>query len=97
MSMTSAIGVGGFWRRVGAMLRKEFVQLRRDRVTLATGSPIGLPDLMRAIACRANSRARSIPRALAVPTVVHICLPSGLRATAAKAIGARDVRAGTLR
>ena len=48
MSMTSAIGVGGFWRRVGAMLRKEFVQLRRDRVTLATGSPIGLPDLMRA-------------------------------------------------
>ena len=26
----------GFWRRTGAMLLKEFVQLRRDRVTFAT-------------------------------------------------------------
>ena len=26
----------GFWRRTGAMLLKEFLQLRRDRVTLAT-------------------------------------------------------------
>ena len=36
MSALAAIGAGGFWRRVGAMLLKEFLQLRRDRVTLAT-------------------------------------------------------------
>jgi hypothetical protein len=36
MSALGVIAAGGFWRRVGAMLRKELLQLRRDRVTLAT-------------------------------------------------------------
>ena len=31
---------GGFWRRVGAMLLKEFLQLRRDRVTFPEGQQI---------------------------------------------------------
>jgi ABC-2 type transport system permease protein len=32
----ATIGADGFWRRTGAMLVKEFLQLRRDRITLAT-------------------------------------------------------------
>ena len=36
MSAFSDLVRGGFWRRVGAMMRKEFVQLRRDRITFAT-------------------------------------------------------------
>jgi ABC-2 type transport system permease protein len=36
---------GGFWRRAGAMLFKEFLQLRRDRVTFATMVTIPLLQL----------------------------------------------------
>jgi ABC-2 type transport system permease protein len=44
----SAFGVAifGFWRRTGAMLLKEFLQLRRDRVTLATMITIPLMQLL---------------------------------------------------
>jgi ABC-2 type transport system permease protein len=45
MSALAAIGADGFWRRVGAMLLKEFLQLRRDRVTLATMISIPLLQL----------------------------------------------------
>ena len=41
----AVIGAGGFLRRVGAMLRKELLQLRRDRVTLATMISIPLLQL----------------------------------------------------
>jgi ABC-2 type transport system permease protein len=37
---------GGFWHRVGAMLLKEFLQLRRDRVTFATMITIPLFQLV---------------------------------------------------
>jgi hypothetical protein len=28
----------GFWHRTGALMRKEFLMLRRDRITLASWS-----------------------------------------------------------
>ncbi len=46
MSALAAIGADGFWRRVGAMLLKEFLQLRRDRVTFATMITIPLLQLV---------------------------------------------------
>jgi ABC-2 type transport system permease protein len=36
----------GFWRRVGAMILKEFLQLRRDRITLATMVTVPLMQLI---------------------------------------------------
>jgi ABC-2 type transport system permease protein len=39
-------GIAGFWRRVGAMLLKEFLQLRRDRITFATMITIPLLQLV---------------------------------------------------
>src|SRR5580658_9411443 len=44
-SLAAAIGAGGFFRRAGAMLLKEFLQLRRDRVTFATMISIPLLQL----------------------------------------------------
>jgi ABC-2 type transport system permease protein len=46
MSAVSELKRGGFWRRVGAMIAKEFVQLRRDRVTFATIITIPLMQLV---------------------------------------------------
>jgi ABC-2 type transport system permease protein len=46
MSVLAAMGTDGFWRRVGAMLVKEFLQLRRDRVTMATMISIPLLQLV---------------------------------------------------
>src|SRR5579862_3755867 len=46
LAMLSAVGGGGFWRRIGAMLRKELLQLRRDRITLATMVSIPLLQLI---------------------------------------------------
>ena len=63
MSMTAAIGTGGFWRRVGAMLRKEFVQLRRDRVTLATMISIPLLQLVM-FGYAINTTPRHLPTAV---------------------------------
>src|SRR5215468_11934878 len=40
------LDTGGFWRRTGAMLLKEFLQLRRDRLTLATMVTIPLMQLL---------------------------------------------------
>ena len=51
MSVLTAMGADGFWRRVGAMLLKEFLQLRRDRVTLATMISIPLLQLVHVRLC----------------------------------------------
>src|SRR3954468_18393025 len=54
---------GGFLRRAGAMLLKEFLQLRRDRITLAT--MITIP-LMQLVLCgyAINTTPRNLPTAL---------------------------------
>jgi len=63
MSALAVIGAGGFWRRVGAMLRKELLQLRRDRVTLAT--MISIPLLQLALFGYAiNTTPRNLPTAV---------------------------------
>jgi ABC-2 type transport system permease protein len=41
MSLLSSLRSAGFWRRTGAMLIKEFIQLRRDRVSF--GMIVGIP------------------------------------------------------
>jgi ABC-2 type transport system permease protein len=46
MSLVSDQLRRGFWRRVGAMIRKEFVQLRRDRITFATIVTLPLMQLL---------------------------------------------------
>jgi ABC-2 type transport system permease protein len=63
VSALAAIGVGGFWRRVGAMLRKEFLQLRRDRVTLATMISIPLLQLVM-FGYAINTTPRNLPTAV---------------------------------
>ena len=45
MSAPADVSGGGFFRRAGAMLLKEFLQLRRDRVTFATMISIPLLQL----------------------------------------------------
>ena len=44
--MSAFVGEAGFWRRLGAMVRKEFLQLRRDRITMATMISIPLTQLI---------------------------------------------------
>ncbi len=63
MSAPAAIGVGSFWRRVGAMLLKEFLQLRRDRVTLATMLSIPLLQLVM-FGYAINTTPRNLPTAV---------------------------------
>jgi ABC-2 type transport system permease protein len=63
MSVPVAIRVGGFWRRVGAMLLKEFLQLRRDRVTLATMISIPLLQLVM-FGYAINTTPRDLPTAV---------------------------------
>ena len=46
MSAFSDLVRSGFFRRVVAMIRKEFVQLRRDRITFATIITIPLMQLV---------------------------------------------------
>ena len=46
LATLAAVSAVGFWRRIGAMLRKELLQLRRDRVTLATMVSIPLLQLI---------------------------------------------------
>jgi ABC-2 type transport system permease protein len=53
----------GFWRRVGAMLRKEFVQLRRDRVTFATIVTLPLMQLV-LFGYAINTQPRNLPTAV---------------------------------
>ena len=63
MSALAVIGAGGFWRRVGAMLRKELLQLRRDRVTLATMISIPLLQLT-LFGYAINTTPRDLPTAV---------------------------------
>lgn len=60
----SVFGIGsGFWRRVGAMLLKEFLQLRRDRVSLATMITIPLMQLL-LFGYAINTTPRDLPTAV---------------------------------
>jgi ABC-2 type transport system permease protein len=54
---------GGFWRRTGAMLLKEFLQLRRDRLTLATMIAIPLMQLL-LFGYAINTTPRDLPTAV---------------------------------
>jgi ABC-2 type transport system permease protein len=63
---TSAVSTprrGGFWRRVGAMLLKEFLQLRRDRVTFATMITLPVFQLM-LFGYAINTVPRNLPTAV---------------------------------
>ncbi len=61
--MSALAGVAGFWRRVGAMLLKELLQLRRDRVTLATMISIPLLQLV-LFGYAINTTPRNLPTAV---------------------------------
>jgi ABC-2 type transport system permease protein len=63
MNALAAVGGNGFWRRVGAMLLKEFLQLRRDRVTLATMISIPLLQLT-LFGYAINTTPRHLPTAV---------------------------------
>jgi len=63
MRLLAAIGADGFWRRVGAMLVKELLQLRRDRVTLATMISIPLLQLIM-FGYAINTTPRNLPTAV---------------------------------
>src|SRR6516162_11605100 len=63
MRALSFIGAGGFWRRAGAMLRKEFLQLRRDRITFATMITIPLLQLVM-FGYAINTTPRHLPTAV---------------------------------
>jgi ABC-2 type transport system permease protein len=54
---------GGFWRRVGAMVLKEFLQLRRDRITFATMITIPLLQLV-LFGYAINTMPRGLPTAV---------------------------------
>ena len=53
----------GLWQRVGAMIRKEFIQLRRDRVTFATMITIPLFQLL-LFGYAINTTPRDLPTAV---------------------------------
>jgi ABC-2 type transport system permease protein len=53
----------GFWRRVGAMIRKEFLQLRRDRITLATMVTVPMMQLV-LFGYAINTTPRDLPTAV---------------------------------
>ncbi|MFG1412590.1 ABC transporter permease [Xanthobacter sp. VTT E-85241] len=57
------IGLPGFARRVSAMVRKEFIQLRRDRVTFATMIMIPLLQLV-LFGYAINTTPRHLPTAV---------------------------------
>ena len=52
-----------FWRRVGAMILKEFLQLRRDRITLATMVTVPLMQLV-LFGYAINTQPRDLPTAV---------------------------------
>src|SRR5947199_9855202 len=56
-------GIGGFGRRVGAMILKEFLQLRRDRITFATMITIPLIQLV-LFGYAINTTPRDLPTAV---------------------------------
>ncbi len=63
MSTIAIRDTGGFWRRTGAMLLKEFLQLRRDRLTLATMITIPLMQLL-LFGYAINTMPRDLPTAV---------------------------------
>jgi len=64
MSMlAAALPGGGFWRRVTAMVLKEFLQLRRDRITFATMITIPLLQLV-LFGYAINTTPRGLPTAV---------------------------------
>ena len=63
MNVLAAIGAGGLWRRSGAMLLKEFLQLRRDRITFATMITIPLLQLI-LYGYAINTTPRNLPTAI---------------------------------
>ena len=54
---------GGFWRRLGAMILKEALQLRRDRITLATMITVPLMQLL-LFGYAINTTPRDLPTAV---------------------------------
>ncbi|MBN8958018.1 MAG: ABC transporter permease [Rhizobiales bacterium] len=64
MNAIAAFG-GGFWRRSGAMLIKEFIQLRRDRVSFAMIVMIPLMQLI-LFGYAINTTPRDLPTAVLV-------------------------------
>ena len=63
MSVFSALQADGFFRRVAAMVLKEFLQLRRDRVTLATMVTVPLMQLL-LFGYAINTTPRDLPTAV---------------------------------
>jgi ABC-2 type transport system permease protein len=61
--MSALAGTRGFFRRVGAMLIKEFIQLLRDRVSLATMITIPLMQLL-LFGYAINTQPRDLPTAV---------------------------------
>src|ERR1700685_223210 len=62
-NLAAALGADGFWRRTGAMLLKEFLQLRRHRITFATMITIPLLQLM-LFGYAINTTPRDLPTAV---------------------------------
>src|ERR1700692_1807818 len=62
-ALAAALGADGFWRRTGAMLLKEFLQLRRDRITFATMIAIPLLQLV-LFGYAINTTPRDLPTAV---------------------------------
>ncbi len=65
MNAAAGNGAGGFRRRVGAMVLKEFLQLRRDRITFATMITIPLLQLV-LFGYAINTTPRDLPTAVLV-------------------------------
>ena len=63
MSVLFGQGAMGFWRRVGAMVRKEFVQLKRDRITFATIISVPMMQLV-LFGYAINTTPRGLPTAV---------------------------------
>ena len=63
MSVLAGLTKPGFWQRVDAMLRKEFVQLRRDRITFATIITIPIMQLV-LFGYAINTTPRGLPTAV---------------------------------
>jgi len=63
MSAFSRIGSQGGWRRAGAVVIKEFLQLRRDRLTFATMIMIPLTQLL-LFGYAINTTPRNLPTAV---------------------------------
>lgn len=80
--MTPAGSLFGFVRRIAAMARKEFIQLRRDRVTFATMILIPLLQLV-LFGYAINTTPRHLPTAVLVHenTAVSRAIVSALRNT----------------